>query len=148
MKNHLRNLTAAALTCAAIGGVAPTTAQAEPMLGEVKFFSGDFAPRGWQFCDGQLLQIADNTALFSILGTTYGGDGRTTFGLPNMLGRSPIHAGYGYGPGLPQVQLGQENNGTTTQTPKIENDESGLAGTPVVGLNCIIAVVGWYPSRS
>jgi len=150
MKHHLRNLTAATLTCAAIGGGAPSSAQAEPMLGEVKFFAGDFPPRGWELCDGQLLQIEDNIALFSILGTTYGGDGRTTFGLPNMLGRSPMHAGSG--PGLPTVRLGAENDGTTTQDPALiegtQNTEFGTAGTPVVGLNCIIAVLGLFPSRS
>jgi microcystin-dependent protein len=67
-------------------------------------FGGTFAPRGWALCDGQLLNIADNSALFSILGTTYGGDGRTTFGLPDLRGRFAMHAGTG--PGLPQYRLG------------------------------------------
>jgi len=77
----------------------------EPFIGEIKIFAGNFAPRGWTFCDGQLLPIAQNTALFSILGTTYGGDGRTTFGMPNLRGRSPMHAGSGSG--LTPRALGQ-----------------------------------------
>lgn len=83
---------------------APSFAQ-EPMIGEIRFFAGNFAPRGWATCDGQLLPINSNQALFSILGTTYGGDGRTTFALPDMRGRSPIHAGTGSG--LATQRLGQ-----------------------------------------
>lgn len=67
-------------------------------------FAGNFAPRGWAFCDGQLLAVSQNDALFSLLGTTYGGDGRTTFGLPDLRGRIPIHAGTG--PGLSPRRLG------------------------------------------
>ncbi|MEZ6135456.1 MAG: tail fiber protein [Pirellulaceae bacterium] len=76
----------------------------EPFIGQIIMFGGNFAPRGWAFCDGQLLPIAQNTALFSILGTTYGGDGRTTFGLPDLRGRVPLHAGSG--PGLSPRPLG------------------------------------------
>ena len=78
----------------------------EGFLGEIKFFGGNFNPRGWALCDGQFLAISSATALFSILGTTYGGDGRTTFALPDMRGRSPVHQGNG--PGLPSVSLGQK----------------------------------------
>lgn len=67
-------------------------------------FGGNFAPRGWAFCDGQLLAVSQNDALFSLLGTIYGGDGRTTFGLPDLRGRIPIHAGTG--PGLSPRRLG------------------------------------------
>src|SRR6266571_3210825 len=67
----------------------------EPFLGELKVISWNFPPKGWAFCNGQLLPINQNQALFSILGTTYGGDGRTTFGLPNLQGRSPVHVGQG-----------------------------------------------------
>lgn len=70
-------------------------------------FAGNFAPRGWAFCNGQLLAISSNTALFSILGTTYGGDGRTTFGLPDLRGRVPVHSGSSTGPGLSPRPLGQ-----------------------------------------
>ncbi|MGB0178004.1 MAG: phage tail protein, partial [Owenweeksia sp.] len=62
----------------------------DQMLGEVRIFAGNFAPRGWALCQGQLLAISQNSALFSILGTTYGGDGRTSFGLPDLRGRAPI----------------------------------------------------------
>ncbi|MDQ4098119.1 MAG: tail fiber protein [Actinomycetota bacterium] len=72
---------------------------AEPFLGEVKMMSFGFAPRGWAPCNGQLLPINQNQALFSLLGTAYGGDGRTTFGLPNLQGRVPIHVGAGYNQG-------------------------------------------------
>ena len=75
----------------------PLMAQQEGFIGEIRMFAGNFAPRGWAFCDGQLLPIAQNAALFSILGTTYGGDGRTTFGLPDLRGRVPIHPGNGVG---------------------------------------------------
>jgi microcystin-dependent protein len=76
----------------------------EPFVGEIRMFAGNFAPRGWAFCDGQLLAVSQNDALFSLFGTTYGGDGRTTFGLPDMRGRVPIHAGAG--PGLTNRRLG------------------------------------------
>lgn len=69
-------------------------------------FAGNFPPRDWAFCDGQILDIATNQALFALLGTTYGGDGRTTFALPDLRGRAPIHAGSGAGPGLTTRQLG------------------------------------------
>lgn len=77
----------------------------EPFLGEIKIWALNFAPRGWAFCDGQTLDIAQNTALFSLLGTTYGGDGRTTFALPDLRGRAPIHVGTG--PQLPTFRLGE-----------------------------------------
>lgn len=77
----------------------------EPFLGQIIMFGGNFAPRGWALCDGQLLPINQYQALFSILGTTYGGDGRTTFALPDLRGRAPIHAGQG--PGLSSYRLGQ-----------------------------------------
>ena len=76
----------------------------EPFVGEIRMFAGNFAPRGWAFCDGQLLAVSQNDALFSLLGTIYGGDGRTTFGLPDLRGRVPIHAGSG--PGLSPRRLG------------------------------------------
>ena len=77
----------------------------DPFIAEIVMFGGNFAPRGWALCDGQLLPIAQNDALFSIVGTTYGGDGRTTFALPDLRGRSPKHPGDG--PGLGNVRLGQ-----------------------------------------
>lgn len=77
----------------------------EPFLGEIIMFGGNFAPRGWAFCSGQLLSISQNAALFSILGTTYGGDGQSTFALPNLQGRVPVHQGQS--PGTSSYFLGQ-----------------------------------------
>ena len=85
----------------------------EPFVGEIRMFAGNFAPRGWAFCDGQLLAVSQNDALFSLLGTIYGGDGRTTFGLPDLRGRIPIHAGSG--PGLSPRKLGAKA-GTEQET--------------------------------
>lgn len=85
----------------------------EPFAGEIRMFAGNFAPRGWAFCDGQLLSTSQNDALFSLLGTVYGGDGRTTFGLPDLRGRVPIHAGSG--PGLSPRRLGAKG-GTENET--------------------------------
>ena len=77
----------------------------EPFIAEIRIFAGNFAPRGWAFCDGQLLPISQNTALFSLIGTTYGGDGRSTTALPDLQGRVPMHPGRG--PGLTSRRLGQ-----------------------------------------
>lgn len=85
----------------------------EPFVGEIRIFAGNYAPRGWAFCDGQLLAVSQNDALFSLLGTIYGGDGRTTFGLPDLRGRVPIHAGTG--PGLSPRRLGTKS-GTEEET--------------------------------
>ncbi|MCA9649699.1 MAG: phage tail protein [Myxococcales bacterium] len=74
-------------------------------------FAGNFAPRGWALCDGQLLSIAQNQALFSILGTTYGGDGINTFALPDLRGRAPV--GWGHGPGLSDYRLGEATGSET-----------------------------------
>lgn len=79
---------------------------ATPFVGEIRMFGGNFAPRAWAFCNGQLMAVSQNDALFSLLGTIYGGDGRTTFGLPDMRGRLPVH--YGQGPGLSPRPIGQK----------------------------------------
>lgn len=78
----------------------------EPFIAEIRIFAGNFAPRSWAFCDGQLLPVSQNTALFSLIGTTYGGDGRTTTALPNLQGRAPMHPGTG--PGLTTRRLGEK----------------------------------------
>jgi microcystin-dependent protein len=85
----------------------------DPYIGEIRIFAGNFAPRGWALCNGQILSIAQNTALFSLLGTTYGGNGQTTFALPDLQGRLPMHPGNG--PGLTPRTLG-ETSGTETVT--------------------------------
>jgi microcystin-dependent protein len=76
-------------------------------VGEIRIFAGNFAPRNFAFCDGQLIAVSQNDALFSLLGTTYGGDGRTTFGLPDLRGRVPVHMGQG--PGLSNRPMGQRS---------------------------------------
>ncbi len=83
----------------------------EPFLGQIQPFGFNFAPRGWALCDGQLLSISSNTALFSLLGTMYGGDGRTTFGLPDLRGRVALHMGSG--PGLTPRSIGQQGGSET-----------------------------------
>jgi microcystin-dependent protein len=77
----------------------------DPFIGEIRMFAGSFAPAGWAFCDGQLIPISENDALFVLIGTTYGGDGQETFALPNLQSRTPIHAGTG--PGLSNKVLGE-----------------------------------------
>jgi microcystin-dependent protein len=84
-----------------------------PFLGEVRMFGGNFSPRGFAFCSGQILSIAQNDALFALIGTTYGGDGQVTFGLPDLRGRIPLHQGQG--PGLTNRVIG-ELSGTETVT--------------------------------
>jgi len=90
----------------------------EPYIGEIRMFGGNFAPRGWALCNGQLLSISQYSALFSILGTNFGGNGQTTFGLPNLQGRLPMH--WGNGPGLTQRTLG-ESAGAENTTLTINN---------------------------
>ncbi len=83
----------------------------EGTIAEIRMFAGTFAPRTWLFCNGQTMSIAQNTAMFSLLGTTYGGNGQTTFGIPDLRGRVPV--GTGTGPGLPNIQLGQMAGSST-----------------------------------
>jgi microcystin-dependent protein len=90
----------------------------EPFLGQIQAFGFNFPPRGWAFCDGQLLPISANTALFSLLGTMYGGDGRTTFALPDLRGRSIVHIGHGAG--LSPIVQGQRG-GSETVTLTVAN---------------------------
>ncbi|MEM7241314.1 MAG: tail fiber protein [Pseudomonadota bacterium] len=110
----------------------------EPFIAEIRIFAGNFAPRSWAFCEGQLLPISQNTALYSLIGTTYGGDGRSTMGLPNLKGRAPMHPGRG--PGLTTRRLG-ENGGvqevtlSSTQMPSHNHvvnasSEEAAANTP------------------
>jgi len=84
---------------------------AQPFIGEIRMFGGNFAPQGWAFCDGQLLPIAENDALFALIGTTYGGDGQSTFALPDLRSRIPVHQGQG--PGLSLRVIGS-NGGSET----------------------------------
>src|SRR3954449_6890355 len=83
----------------------------DPFVAEIRIFPFNFAPKGWAFCDGQLLPLSQNTALFSLLGTTYGGDGKSNFALPDMQGNAPMHPGQG--PGLSLHDLGETGGSET-----------------------------------
>lgn len=128
----------------------------EPFIGQITTWGGDFAPRGWAFCDGALLPIAQNTALYSILRTNYGGDGRTTVGLPNFNGRAVMHPGNG--PGLTARRLG-ETGGEPTVTlttqqmaqhshtlnaSSAETDEEGTANPSNASLGTVDATAQLY----
>lgn len=101
----------------------------EPFVGELRMFAGNFAPRSWAFADGQLLAISQNDALFSLYGTIYGGDGRTTFGLPDLRGRVPIHAGNG--PGLTSRRIGAKGGveNVTLTTNQLPSHNHGWPAT-------------------
>ena len=103
----------------------------DPFVAEIRIFAGNFAPKGWAFCNGQLLPISQNIALFSLLGTTYGGDGETTFGLPNLQGRAPMHPGQG--PGLSPRNLGASGGveAVTLQTRQLPAHTHQLQATDV-----------------
>ncbi|SCX82222.1 phage tail protein [Alkaliphilus peptidifermentans] len=83
----------------------------DPFIGEIRIFAGNFPPKDWAFCDGQILQISQNTALYSVIGNRYGGDGGTTFALPNLRGKTPMS--YGQGPGLTNRQIGSTGGSST-----------------------------------
>jgi microcystin-dependent protein len=137
----------------------------DAFIGSIVLFAGNFAPRGWAFCEGQLLPISNHQALFSILGTTYGGDGRTTFALPDLRGRVPLHPGNGMG--LTARRLGEtggtESNhltvagvhthkeaGPDTVFSNVLKATSGeLPNLPPFGcINFIICMEGVFPSRA
>jgi microcystin-dependent protein len=112
---------------------------ADPFVAEIRIFPFNFAPRGWAWCNGQLLPLSQNTALFSLLGTTYGGDGKSNFALPDLQGRTPMHPGQG--PGLSLHDLGEAGGSETvtlleseipshTHTLRALNDD-GLSETPI-----------------
>ena len=116
----------------------------EPFVGEIRMFGFNFAPRGWAFCHGSLLPIAQYNALFSLLGTNFGGDGRTSFGLPDLRGRCPI--GEGTGPGLSTRRLGEKSGAeshtlTVNQMPShTHNLASSDEGTETIPVNKYLAV--------
>ncbi len=102
----------------------------EPTLAEIRLFAGNFAPRGWAFCDGQLLPISQNQALFSLLGTIYGGDGRTTFALPDLRGRAPLAPRHG--PGLSDYREGQKGGVETVTLDLTQLPSHGHAAQPAL----------------
>jgi len=99
-----------------------------PFVAEIRIFAGNFAPTGWATCDGQLLPISQNTALFSLLGTTYGGDGKSTFALPNLQGSAPMQQGQGPGLSLRDLgEIGGEQNVTLLQTEMPAHSHTAVA---------------------
>src|SRR3954447_19768884 len=105
---------------------------AQPYVGEIRMFAGNFAPAGWAMCAGQLMPISENDALFNLIGTTYGGDGQSTFGLPDLQGRAPLHMGQGSG--LSSYVIGQnggvESVTLTTQQMPTHNHAAQVSTNP------------------
>ena len=129
----------------------------EGTIGEVRMFAGTFAPQNWALCDGQLMSIAQNHALFSILGITYGGNGVDTFALPDLRSRVPV--GAGQGPNLSEYDLGEATGAETVPLTAIAAGSGVASGAaavpapggsniqPVLGLNYVFCLYGVYPSR-
>jgi microcystin-dependent protein len=125
----------------------------QPFVAEIRIMGFNFAPKGWALCNGQLLSISQNTALFSLLGTNFGGDGKSTFGLPNLQGASPIHAGNSQGPGLSQYFIGESGgvqNVTLVQTEMATHNhtlvgDTANASTASPGSNLYMA--GQFPGN-
>ena len=122
----------------------------DQFVAEIRLFAGNFAPTGWAFCNGQLLPISQNTALFSLLGTTYGGDGRSTFALPDLQDRVPIHTGSSQpGPGLSVRDLGEQGGASTvtllpSEMPLHGHPAAGGAGSTDVATGNVPAAGGRY----
>lgn len=121
----------------------------EPFLAEIRMIGFNFAPQGWALCDGQVLPINQNQALFSLLGTTYGGDGQTTFALPDLRGRTPIHRGASTGPSHPLgEQSGEETHALgTNEMPQHRHEiraSSAGADTPIPQDNVLAAAANLY----
>ena len=118
----------------------------DPFVAEIRIFPFNFAPKGWAFCDGQLLPLSQNTALFSLLGTTYGGDGKSNFALPNMQGNAPMHPDQG--PGLSLHDLGETGG---TQTVSLLESEIPAHSHSLMGSNQLgnmPAVTNNFPART
>ena len=125
-------------------------------IGEIRMFGGNYAPKGWAFCEGQLIKVSDNMALFSIVGTFYGGDGRTTFALPDLRGKVPVH------PNNKNIKQGSKvgNEFLIFTTYKMESKQSRVGADflmnndkysnyqPSLGINFIIALEGEFPLRN
>jgi microcystin-dependent protein len=111
----------------------------QPYVGEIRMFAGNFAPAGWMFCEGQLLPISENETLFNLIGTTYGGDGQSTFGLPDLRGRLPIHQGNSF---ILAETGGAEQITLTTQQIPTHNHAMVASGNPanqITGQNGVVA---------
>lgn len=121
---------------------------ADPFVAEIRIFPFNFAPRGWAFCNGQLLPLSQNTALFSLLGTTYGGNGQSNFALPDLQGAAPMHPGQG--PGLSLRDLGESSGApfVTLLTSEIPAHSHAMNGRPTGAVPPQPSPVGAAPSRS
>lgn len=123
----------------------------DPFLAEIRLFAGNFAPRGWAFCNGQILPISQNTALFALIGTYYGGDGKTTFALPDLRDRVPIHQGQG--PGLSVRSLGEVGGAgsvqlTLAELPAHVHPASDLPATTNRATDAVPAAGGRYTTAT
>jgi len=126
---------------------------ADPFVAEIRLLPMNFAPKGWAFCNGQLLPISQNTALFSLLGTTYGGDGQSNFALPNLQGRAPMHPEQG--PGLSARNLGEVGGSESitlseSQMPSHSHQLAANSGSPTTGspTNAVLATTATQPRYS
>ncbi len=121
---------------------------AQPYVGEIRMFAGNFAPAGWMFCEGQQLPISENETLFQLIGTTYGGDGQSTFNLPNLLARIPIHMGNGPdGINYPIAQnAGTTEVTLTTQQIPVHSHPVLASGDPGLDINPANAMLGLSPN--
>jgi microcystin-dependent protein len=129
-----------------LGQPRPASADTVPYLGEIMLVPQSFAPKGWALCNGQLLPINQNQALFSLLGTTYGGNGQTSFALPDLRDRVPIH--FGQGPGLTPRSLG-ERSGAVTHTLLLTEYPNHTHGMRVSSaLASLVSPTGAYPARN
>ncbi len=120
---------------------------AQPYVGEIRMFAGNFAPAGWMFCEGQLLPISENETLFQLIGTTYGGDGQSTFALPDLRGRIPLHFGNGFT--LAETGGVEEITLTVSQIPAhshplLASSSPGTASTPVLNLPAEAPTINVY----
>jgi microcystin-dependent protein len=125
---------------------------AQPYVGEIRMFAGNFAPAGWMFCEGQLLPISENETLFQLIGTTYGGDGESTFALPDLRGRIPIHQGSGAGSNFILAETGGAEEITLTvqqipahSHPLLATNNNATVTSPNAAVACQQPVVGVRP---
>jgi microcystin-dependent protein len=149
LNQKIYNMKRIILTILIAVGLTATSFSQEQFIGEVRIFAGTFAPRGWAFCNGQSMPVNQYAALYSVLGTTYGGDGITSFKLPDLRGRTPFHAGYSQGPGLSTV-LNGEVGGTETNTVlppnvsvktnnvSLDTQTTGRDGAPMVVTSVVV----------
>jgi microcystin-dependent protein len=118
---------------------------AQPYVGEIRLFAGNFAPAGWMFCEGQLLPISENETLFQLIGTTYGGDGEETFGVPDLRGRVPVHQGSGY---VLAEAAGVEEVTLTTQQIPVHNHAYIVSTAAGANSDLSNQVIGQHPTIS